>query len=63
VFPDIFKKKLFTPRRDVFFFGTPAGDDRFRYPNFPNYSEDASLGYYGFPSIDHRGFKVCPWGS
>ena len=62
VFPDIFKKKLFTPRRDVFFFGTPAGDDRFSYPNFPNYSEDASLGYYGFPSIDHRGFKVCPVG-
>jgi hypothetical protein len=29
------KGKLFTPRRDVFFFGTPAGDDRFSYPNFP----------------------------
>jgi glycine/D-amino acid oxidase-like deaminating enzyme len=62
VFPDLFKKKLFTPRRDVFFFGTPAGDDRFSYPNFPNYSEDSSEGYYGFPSIDHRGFKVCPVG-
>lgn len=62
VFPDLMKKKLFTPRRDVFFFGTPAGDDRFSYPNFPNYSEDASQGYYGFPSIDGRGFKVCPVG-
>ncbi len=62
VFPDLLKKKLFTPRRDVFFFGTPAGDDRFSYPNFPNYSEDDSLGYYGFPSIDNRGFKVCPVG-
>jgi sarcosine oxidase len=62
VFPDVFKKKLFTPRRDVFFFGTPAGDDRFSYPNFPNYSEDGSQGYYGFPSIDNRGFKVCPVG-
>jgi glycine/D-amino acid oxidase-like deaminating enzyme len=62
VFPDLFKKKLFTPRRDVFFFGTPAGDDRFSYPNFPNYSEDNSQGYYGFPSIDNRGFKVCPVG-
>jgi glycine/D-amino acid oxidase-like deaminating enzyme len=56
------KGKLFTPRRDVFFFGTPAGDDRFSYPNFPNYSEDDSLGYYGFPSFDNRGFKVCPVG-
>jgi glycine/D-amino acid oxidase-like deaminating enzyme len=62
VFPDLFKKKLFTPRRDVFFFGTPAGDDRFSYPNLPNYSEDSSEGYYGFPSIDNRGFKVCPVG-
>ena len=62
VFPDVMKGKLFTPRRDVFFFGTPAGDDRFSYPNFPNYSEDDSLGYYGFPSIDNRGFKVCPVG-
>ncbi len=62
VFPDLMRKKLFTPRRDVFFFGTPAGDDRFSYPNFPNFSEDASLGYYGFPSIDGRGFKVCPVG-
>jgi len=56
------QRKLFTPRRDVFFFGTPSGDDRFSYPNFPNYSEDDSLGYYGFPSIDNRGFKVCPVG-
>ena len=62
VFPEVMKGKLFTPRRDVFFFGTPAGDDRFSYPNFPNYSEDDSLGYYGFPSIDSRGFKVCPVG-
>jgi sarcosine oxidase len=61
-FPDVMKGKLFTPRRDVFFFGTPAGDDRFSHPNFPNYSEDDSLGYYGFPSIDGRGFKVCPVG-
>src|SRR6266568_6633524 len=62
VFPDVMKGKLFVPRRDVFFFGTPPGDDRFRYPHFPNYSEDDSLGYYGFPSIDNRGFKVCPVG-
>jgi sarcosine oxidase len=62
VFPEIMKGKLFVPRRDVFFFGTPPGDDRFSYPHFPNYSEDDSLGYYGFPSIDNRGFKVCPVG-
>lgn len=59
VFPDVMEKKLFVPRRDVFYFGTPSGDDRFTYPNFPNFSEK---GYYGFSSIDHRGFQVCPVG-
>lgn len=62
VFPEIFEKKLFTPRRDVFFFGTPSGDERFSHPNFPNFSEDSPQGYYGFPDIDGRGFKVCPVG-
>jgi len=62
LFPDLMSRKLFTPRRDVFFFGTPAGDDGFSYPNFPNYAEDDTQGYYGFPSIDGRGFKVCPVG-
>jgi sarcosine oxidase len=69
IFPEVMAKKLFTPRRDVFYFGTPAGDDRFSYPNFPNYSEDfpayseeSDEGFYGFPSIDYRGFKVCPAG-
>jgi sarcosine oxidase len=63
VFPDLLGRKIFTPRRDVFFFGTPAGDDRFSYPNLPNYSEEAgNSGWYGFPSIDNRGFKLCPVG-
>jgi sarcosine oxidase len=61
VFPDVMKGKLFTPRRDVFFFGAPAGDERFSHPHFPNFSEE-HRGYYGFPSIDGRGFKVCPVG-
>lgn len=63
LFPELMQKKLFTPRRDVFFFGTPSGDDRFAYPNFPTYSEEGlNSGYYGFPSLDGRGFKVCPVG-
>lgn len=62
VFPEIFQKKLFVPRREVFFFGTPPGDDRFTYPNFPNFCEEEAAGFYGFSSIDDRGFKVCPTG-
>lgn len=59
VFPELLGRKIFTPRRDTFFFGTPAGDARFDYPNLPNFDD---VGYYGFPNIDRRGFKLCPMG-
>jgi glycine/D-amino acid oxidase-like deaminating enzyme len=57
VFPDVMRKKLVTPRRLEFFVGTPPGDERFTYPNFPNW---AVGGAYGFPSIEGRGFKIAP---
>ena len=57
VFPSVMKSKLATPRRAVFFYGTPPGDERFTYPNFPTWSVDNA---YGFPSIEGRGFKVVP---
>jgi sarcosine oxidase len=57
VFPSVMKNKLITPRRAVFFYGTPPGDERFTYPNFPTWSVDNA---YGFPSIEGRGFKVVP---
>jgi glycine/D-amino acid oxidase-like deaminating enzyme len=59
VLPDVLGGRIFSPRRDVFFFGPPPGDDRFDFGRFPNYEEE---GYYGFPNIDGRGFKVCPVG-
>ncbi len=57
VFPAVMKNKLITPRRVVFFYGTPPGDERFTYPNFPTWAVDDA---YGFPSIDGKGFKVVP---
>jgi sarcosine oxidase len=57
LFPALLGTRIQVPGRDVFYFGTPAGDTRFSYPNLPNYSEAS---YYGFPSIDERGLKVCP---
>jgi glycine/D-amino acid oxidase-like deaminating enzyme len=57
VFPAVMKNKLSTPRRVVFFYGTPPGDERFTYPNFPTWSVDNA---YGFPSIEGKGFKVVP---
>jgi sarcosine oxidase len=57
VFPSVMKDRLITPRRIVFFYGTPPGDERFTHPNFPTWAVDAA---YGFPSIEGKGFKVVP---
>jgi sarcosine oxidase len=57
VFPSVMTNKLATPRRVVFFYGTPPGDERFTYPNFPTWAVDEA---YGFPSIEGKGFKVVP---
>jgi glycine/D-amino acid oxidase-like deaminating enzyme len=57
LFPELLADRIKVPGREVFYFGVPAGDSRFVPPAMPNYSES---GYYGFPSIDGRGVKVCP---
>ncbi|MDX1579262.1 MAG: FAD-dependent oxidoreductase, partial [Gemmatimonadota bacterium] len=61
LFPDLLGERIATPRRDVFYFGTPAGNPLFDHPALPNFSEP-SANYYGFPSIDHRGLKLAPVG-
>ena len=62
VLPAILEKKLFVPRRDVFYFGTPPGDERFTHPHLPNFCEEDAAGFYGFSSIEGRGLQVCPTG-
>jgi sarcosine oxidase len=59
IFPELLGTRIATPRREVFFFGTPPGDQRFTWPNLPNFSEAT---FYGFPSLDGRGLKVSPIG-
>ncbi len=60
VFPDVMANKMRSPRMLELFYGTPPGDERFTFPNFPNW---ALGGAYGFPSIEGRGFKVAIEGS
>lgn len=57
LFPALLGNRIATPRRDVIYFGTPAGDTRFTYPRLPNFSEST---YYGFPSLYSKGLKICP---
>ncbi len=60
IFPTLLLPRLQVQRRDVLFVGTPPGDDRFSYPNLPEWSVHGS-GYYGFPDIEGRGLKVAPY--
>lgn len=60
LFPELLIPKLNIQRRDVLFVGIPPGDNRFSYPNLPEWSV-AGSGYYGFPDIEGRGFKVAPY--
>jgi sarcosine oxidase len=60
VFPDVMANKMRSPRQLELFFGTPPGDERFTYPNFPNWAVARA---YGFPSIEGRGFKVAMEGT
>ena len=60
LFPDLLEKRLRVQRRDVLFYGSPPGDSSFAYPRMPTWSVMGS-GYYGFPDIENRGFKVAPY--
>lgn len=60
LFPKLLLPKLQVQRRDVLFVGIPPGDDRFSFPNLPEWGVYGS-GYYGFPDIEARGLKVAPY--
>ena len=58
LFPKLLEDVIFPTRQEVFFFGAPAGDDRFspaRLPAWVAFKE----GIYGLPDLEHRGVKVA----
>lgn len=57
LFPELLGPVLRTTRQEVFFFGTPAGDPRFRSPALPAWI-DFHAGAYGLPDIEGRGAKI-----
>jgi monomeric sarcosine oxidase len=58
VLSDVLGGRIFPTRQEVFHFGAPAGDLRFRAPQLPIWL-DFERDYYGFPDIDGRGFKIA----
>lgn len=59
VFPDLLGERIFPTRQEVFYFGPPPGDERFRAPAMPVWVDFAEE-IYGIPDFKGRGFKVAP---
>jgi glycine/D-amino acid oxidase-like deaminating enzyme len=58
LFPSVIGERIHCTRQEVFFFGVPAGDDRFRPPSLPAWLH-FKAGIYGLPDIDNRGLKIA----
>src|SRR6202045_4389417 len=58
MFSEVLGSRIFPSRQEVFFFGVPAGDERFAPPALPTwlFQEDE---YYGMPDIEGRGLKIA----
>jgi sarcosine oxidase len=59
LFPDTIGNLVRATKQDVFFFGTPAGDERFSEANLPVWADHRERFVYGMPASDGRGFKVA----
>lgn len=58
LFPALLGERIHPTRQEVFYFGTPAGEQRFAPPQFPTWIDFGSE-MYGFPDLDGRGFKLA----
>jgi len=59
LFPDIVGDNVRPTRQEVYYFGTPAGDDRFNDPKMPVWVDYRERLVYGIPGNANRGFKVA----
>ena len=54
---DSMKNRMRTPMGQVFYWGTPPGDQRFTFPNMPSWNFPGVTGWAALPN-DSRGFRV-----
>jgi glycine/D-amino acid oxidase-like deaminating enzyme len=59
LFPDAIGSRVKPTRQEVYYLGTPAGDDRFIESRMPVWVEAGERFVYGIPGNLHRGFKVA----
>jgi glycine/D-amino acid oxidase-like deaminating enzyme len=58
-FPETIGDLVRPTKQDVFFFGTPAGDDRFSDGRLPVWGDHRGRFRYGIPGSGRRGFKIA----
>jgi monomeric sarcosine oxidase len=59
LFPETIGNKIRSTKQDVFFFGTPGGDDRWSEEKLPVWADHGDTFIYGIPSNQGRGFKIA----
>jgi glycine/D-amino acid oxidase-like deaminating enzyme len=59
LFPEAIGDLIRPTKQDIFFFGTPAGDDRFSERNLPVWADHRDRFIYGIPGNEGRGFKIA----
>jgi glycine/D-amino acid oxidase-like deaminating enzyme len=59
LFPHAIGDRVKVTKQDMFFFGPPAGDDRFSESRLPVWGDHRAPFMYGIPGNDGRGFKIA----
>jgi glycine/D-amino acid oxidase-like deaminating enzyme len=59
LFPQTIGDLVQPTKQDVFFFGTPAGDERFSDARLPVWGDQRGRFRYGIPGSGRRGFKIA----
>jgi sarcosine oxidase len=59
LFPQVVGDLVQPTKQDIFFFGTPTGDDRFSDAHLPVWADHRGRFRYGIPGSDRRGFKIA----
>jgi sarcosine oxidase len=59
LFPDTIGDRVQPTKQEVFFFGTPSGDNRFEDQHLPVWADHRDRFIYGIPAAEGRGFKMA----
>ncbi len=59
MFPEVLGPHLSISRQEMFYFGTPADDNRYDAGAFPVWTDIGDEVWYGVPGGEQRGFKIA----